>query len=181
MMTALTRCWTKLAKAASMVRSLLAFSTRSSMPSARAATCTSLVWDSEVGFPALIRNSDNSGARDQHPQRFQPFCPECGDNKTHARDIAAGTVETGNKTEFDRVSADHENNRNCCGCSSGGYRSRRGERNDRGHPIGHQIRSQCRQPVEASIGRAIFYRDIAAFDVATVFEPLPDSTDLPII
>ena len=140
---------------------------------------------SGLGFRSRVsrvdEEPDESGARDQHPQRFQPFCPECGDNKTHARDIAAGTVETGNETEFDRVGADHENDRNGCGCSSGGYRSRRGERNDHGHRVGHQISDQCWQSVEASIGRAIFYCDIAAFDIATVFETLPDSTDLSII
>ena len=150
MMTALTRCWTKLAKAASMVRSLLAFSTRSSMPSARAATCTSLVWDSEVGFPALIRNSDNSGARDQHPQRFQPFCPECGDNKTHARDIAAGTVETGDEAVPDEIGRG-KNNWNRRACSLGRQCGRRAAGEDRGDMITDQISRKRRQAIILTI------------------------------
>src|SRR5262249_33763889 len=48
-------CWTKLAKAASILRSLPTDKIRGSMPDACAAVCTSLIWDSEVGFPGLMR------------------------------------------------------------------------------------------------------------------------------
>src|SRR5262249_42036587 len=48
-------CWTKLAKAASILRSLPTDKMRGSMPDACAAVCTSLIWDSEVGFPGLVR------------------------------------------------------------------------------------------------------------------------------
>ena len=120
------------------------------MPSARAATCTSLVWDSEVGFPALIRNSDNSGARDQHPQRFQPFCPECGDNKTHARDIAAGTVETGDEAVPDEIGRG-KNNWNRRACSLGRQCGRRAAGEDRGDMITDQISRKRRQAIILTI------------------------------
>src|SRR5262249_29091893 len=48
--SASTRCWTKLAKAASMSRLLVAFWTMIVSPSARAAACTSVVSDWEAGF-----------------------------------------------------------------------------------------------------------------------------------
>jgi aspartate/methionine/tyrosine aminotransferase len=53
MMTALTRCWAKLSKALSILLSLRAFRITSSMPSACAAACKSVVWNSEVGFELL--------------------------------------------------------------------------------------------------------------------------------
>jgi len=54
MITAFVPCWTKLAKAASILRSQPAGKIRGLMPNARAALCTSLIWDSEVGFPGLV-------------------------------------------------------------------------------------------------------------------------------
>jgi len=101
--------------------------------------------------------------------------------KVHARDIAAGTIETGNEAEIDRISTDREYDRYGCGCSFRGQRSRRGQRNDRGRGIGRQLGSYCRQSVEATIAGAIFDRDIAPFDIAGVLEALPDSGDLSII
>jgi hypothetical protein len=103
------------------------------------------------------------------------------DEKSHTRDIAAGTVETGNETEFDWIGADRKYDRHCCGCSFGGHCSRRGERNDCGQGVGDQLGGQCRQPVEATIGRAIFDREVAAFDIAGLLEALSDGADLSII
>src|SRR5262249_27953152 len=47
--------------------------------------------------------------------------------------------------------------------------------------IGHQLGGQFRQAVEATIGRAIFDRDAAAFDIADFLESLSKSADLSII
>src|SRR5262249_49549665 len=101
--------------------------------------------------------------------------------KGHARDIATGTIETGYETEINRISTDRKYDRNGCGCSLGGQRSRRADHNDRGRGVGHQLGSQCRQSVEATIARAILDRDIAAFDVAGVPKTLPNSSDLSIV
>ena len=92
-----------------------------------------------------------------------------------------GTVEIGYETEIQRISADREDDRNGCGCSFGGRCSRRGKRNYRGRWVGYQISGQCRQSVEVRIGRAIFDCDIVAFDIASLLEALPNSTDLSII
>ena len=55
--------------------------------------------------------TDYLRARDQLTQQLQPLRPECVDQKSHSRDIAARAVETGNETELDRISADRKNNR----------------------------------------------------------------------
>src|SRR5262245_44597267 len=87
------------------------------------------------------------------------FCPERVDKKRHARDVAAGAIETGNETEFDGIGASCENDRDSGGCSFGGQCSpRRGERNDNGHGVGHQLGGQCWQSVEAAISRAMLDR-----------------------
>jgi len=84
-------------------------------------------------------------------------------------------IETGNETEFDGIGASCENDRDSGGCSFGGQCSpRRGERNDNGHGVGHQLGGQCWQSVEAAISRAMFDCDIAAFDIASVLEALPN-------
>src|SRR5215813_9008636 len=138
-----------------------------------------------LGFRSWIRRVDekahDGSARNQLAQQFQPFCPECVYEESHARDIAAGTIETGNEAEIDRIGTDREYDRNGCGCGFRGERSRRGQRNDRGRGIGRQLGSHCRQSVEATIARAIFDRDIAPFDIAGVLEAVPDSGDLSII
>src|SRR5262249_3678728 len=60
------------------------------------------------GISGVDKEADNGGVRHQFAQQFQPFCPERIDEKSHARDVAAGTIETGNKAEFDRIGTDHE-------------------------------------------------------------------------
>jgi hypothetical protein len=116
------------------------------------------------GISGVDEKADNSDARDQLVQQFQPFCPEGIGKKSYSYEIATGTVEIGNETEIDRVSAHCENDWNGCGCSFGSYCRRRAERNDRGYGIRYQIGGHCRQPVEARIGRAIFDCEIAPLE-----------------
>src|SRR5262249_13522950 len=149
-MTAFVPCWTKLAKAASILRSLPTDKMRGSMPDACAAFCTALIWDSEVGFPGLVRKPMTLALGTSFAHHSQPFRPECVDDKRHARDVAAGTVETRNETEIDRVGAGRENDRNGCGCSFASQCGRRGERDDRVHRIRHQIGGPSRQSVAAA-------------------------------
>jgi len=111
-----------------------------------------------------------------------PLRPECVDQKSHSCDIAAGAVETGNETELpDRVGANHENDRNGSGCSFGCHRRLRGQRNNHGHRVGHQLSGQFRQPVEATIGRAIFDRNVATFDIASLLQALSNGAEHSII
>jgi len=103
---------------------------------------------SNLGFrswiPGVDEEADNFGTRDQFAHQFQPFCPKSVGNKSYSCDIATGTVETGNETEIDRVSAERENDWNGCSCSFGSHCRRRGERNDRGYGVRHQIGGHCR-------------------------------------
>ena len=57
------------------------------------------------GISGVDEEADNSDARDQLAQQFQPFCSKGVGKKSYSCDIATGTVELGNETEIDRVSA----------------------------------------------------------------------------
>jgi len=92
-----------------------------------------------------------------------------------------GSIEAGNEAKIDRIGADREYDRNGCGCRLCRQRSGRGGRNDDCRQIGHQFGGKCRQAVEATIGRAIFDRDVVAFDIAGFLESLPNSANLSII
>src|SRR5262249_60527920 len=63
---------------------------------------------------------------------------EGDEEESHARDIAAGAVETGHETELDGIGADRENDRNVSGCRFSSQRSRRAKRKDRGHGVGYR-------------------------------------------
>src|SRR5262249_31499531 len=94
----------------------------------------------------------------------------------------AGAVETGNETELlDRVGANYENDWNGSGRSFGCQRSRRAQRKNHGHRVGHQLSGQSRQPVEATIGPALFNRNVATFDIASPLQALPNGAEHSII
>src|SRR5262249_10312513 len=67
------------------------------------------------------------------------------------------------------------------GCSFGCHHSLRAERKNHGHRVGHQLSGQSRQPVEATIGRAIFNRNVATFDIASLLQALPNGAEHSII
>src|SRR5262249_7930693 len=50
-----------------------------------------------------------------------------------------------------------------------------------GRRVSYQFGSQRRKSLKATIGRQIFDRDIAAFDIAELLEALPDRAELAII
>jgi hypothetical protein len=96
------------------------------------------------GIAGIGEEPDDIRARDQFAHHSQSFRPECVDDKRHAGDVAAGTAETRNEPEIDRVGAGREHNRNARGCSFGSHCGRRGEGNDRIYGIRHQIGGQLR-------------------------------------
>jgi hypothetical protein len=63
------------------------------------------------GIARVDEEADDGGARYQLTQQFQPFCPERGDDESYTRDIAAGTIETGDETDSDRIGAGREHDR----------------------------------------------------------------------
>src|SRR5262245_57071745 len=133
------------------------------------------------GSRRVTQQAARCAARHQFAQQLQLLCRQCGDQKVNARHIAAGSVETGNEAKIDRVGASGEYDRNCGSCSFGCQRSRWGDRNDYGRWVSDQFGGQCRQSLKATIGRNIFDRNIAAFDIAGFLEPLAESAELVII
>src|SRR5262249_22695783 len=60
------------------------------------------------GISGVDKEADNGGVRHKLAQQLQPFGAEGIDAKSHARDVAAGTIETGTKAEIDRIGTDYE-------------------------------------------------------------------------
>src|SRR5262245_63507337 len=60
------------------------------------------------GISGVDKEADNGGVRHQFTQQFQPFCPKGIDEKSHASDVTAVTVETENETEIDHTSTHHQ-------------------------------------------------------------------------
>src|SRR5262249_42144269 len=98
-----------------------------------------------------------------------------------ARDVAAGTIETGNETEFHGIGASRENDWDSGRCSFGGHCCRRGERNNYGHGVGHQVGGQCWQMGQEPVRWTIFDFEVWTLDITGALEALPNSVDLSII
>ena len=89
------------------------------------------------GVRRINEKADHSGTRQQVARQFQPFRLKRVDQKAYSRDVTAGVIKTGNETKIDRVGTGREYDWDSSGRSFGGERSRRRERNDDGHWIGH--------------------------------------------
>jgi hypothetical protein len=73
--SALARCWTNVARAASMSRSVLAPRTTSCSPTARAAACVLVVRDFGPRHVWVHEHSDNGRLRDQLAQQSELLRP----------------------------------------------------------------------------------------------------------
>src|SRR5262245_13465586 len=178
---ALTRCWTKLEKAASISFSLLAFRTGSLSPSACAAACMSLVCDSEAGFVGLVRNpttvalgtsscsSSRRFAASVVTRKLTPVALPPGRLKLETRPRSTGSVPMVKTIGMAEVAA-------LAATAAGGATAM-----IKATGISHQLGCQCRQSVELTIGRAMFDCDIAAFDIAGFLQALSDSTEPSVI
>src|ERR1700730_10046827 len=95
---------------------------------------------------------------------------ERGRNYAHARNIAAWTVEAGDKSILARVAAGHEDDRNRRRCSLGRKRRDRvAGRSDHGHLATHKIGRKRRQTIVATLGEAILDRHCLALDVTSLW------------
>jgi hypothetical protein len=93
--------------------------------------------------------------------------------KIDACQVAARPGEAGDKTELDRVFANHEHNRDCRGCRLGRKRrSGTSARCNHGDPSANQFGRQGWQPIYLTLGPAVFDHDVLAFDIAGVFQAL---------
>ena len=118
---------TSVAKAVSISCSLLAFTTWSSSPSLRAASCASRVSGSDVGIGRIDEQANDGSVGHRFVQHLQPDCHRGRGEEAHAGDVAARPVEARDEPELDRVAADPKH-----------------DRDRRGRRLGRQRRSGCR-------------------------------------
>ena len=118
--SALRRCSPKLANAASISCSVLAFMIRRQ---AEGLGCglhvLRFVRSFRIGRVDEI--AGRADVRHELAQRAQPFRSQHVAEKGYARDIAAGSIEGGDETRLDRVSANREDDRNDRGLPCFGY------------------------------------------------------------
>src|SRR5262249_32173195 len=111
--------------------------------------------------------------RKQFAQEHQSLWLQCSAPETHARGIAAGTVEAGDKAELYRVSACEEDNWNDRGCRFCRHR-RRSVPDDHGHLALHQFSRQTRQPLVLAAGPAVFDRHVLPLNKPCVPQALAE-------
>jgi hypothetical protein len=80
-------------------------------PVTRTAACMSPQLDLDIWAFRVHHKGDYAGVWHQFAQELQPLCPQVSGKIRYPRDIAARPVEAGDKTEFDRVAAADEDNR----------------------------------------------------------------------
>src|SRR5262249_8722380 len=88
-------------------------------------------------------------------------------------DIAARPAEIGNETTFDRIAAADEHDRYGRGGSPGGAHDDIWAE-DHSHLALHQLRRECRQPIELVLRPAKFDRDVVAVDEAGFFQAVTE-------
>jgi hypothetical protein len=107
-------------------------------------------------------------AQQLHPLRHDRRVPD-----SHARKVAAGSVQAGHKAKLKWIARDAEDNRNraihtlgrnCTGSAAG--------HGDHRHMLADQLGQESRYPVVVIVGLAILDRDIAALDITGFFQPL---------
>ena len=95
-------------------------------------------------------------------QHVEPLGSQEPGHETHASDIAARPVETGDQPVHDRIATGREYDRHGRGGSLG--RERRIDvRNNDLHGQPDQFSDQARQALEVIVGVAVFDRDVLAF------------------
>src|SRR5262245_10718143 len=109
-------------------------------------------------------------------QEPEPLCRKLHVHSANTGDIAARPVEAGNETFLNRVSAAHEDNRNCRGCGfsseSRRYTARCGNDCDL---AAYQIGCQFPQLIVFKVRTAVFNRHIPALDIASFAEPFTET------
>src|SRR4029077_4887669 len=109
-------------------------------------------------------------------QKPKPLGPKLRVQGAETRDIAAWTVEAGDKTNFDRIRPDAEDDRNGRGRGFGRKCRRRAARcGDYGHSAVYQIGGQFRQASVVIVPKAKFDRHVAALGKTGFAEALTES------
>ena len=101
------------------------------------------------------------------------FGPTSAFKLVDSGDVAAGSVQAGDKSHFDRVGSNSENDGNARrGCLRSQGRSGATSRHDDRYPPIHQLSCKRWQSLVLGLGPAIFNADVLAFGIACIFESL---------
>src|SRR5215831_18213132 len=90
----------------------------------------------------------------------------------HARDVAAWSVETSNKSNRDRVDRYGEDDRKGRGLGLCRECRRRPSRDNQGHLTSNQLRRQGTQSIASTLSPAVFDRHVLALDEANFLQSL---------
>jgi hypothetical protein len=100
-------------------------------------------------------------------QQAERLAGDQGAEPAHSGDIAARPVEAGDIALTHRIAAGREHDGNCfCRCHGSHCRSAASGRGDHGDPAAHKISRKRRQSILVVLGKAVFDRNIASFDIA---------------
>jgi hypothetical protein len=122
----------------------------------------------------IYEHGNTNGLGHQRMQKPQPLGVHLPIEKIHAGRGAARPGQAGDKTSFDRVCTDAENNRDRRGRRFGRDRNLVAERGDHGHTTADQVSHQRREAIVLALQPVVFDRDVLAFDVAGFAEALAE-------
>src|SRR5262245_36526801 len=159
---------TKVANASLISRLVLALRTWICNPTARAAGSRSLNVVSVFRTLAGLTSTATRAAPGTNSRRSSSlFADNSLLKKIDPRQIAARPIEARNKPELHGVRGDAEDDRDRRGCRLGcECRSGTSGRNDYRYLPANQFGRQLRQPLELTLGPAIFDRHVLALDIA---------------
>src|SRR5262245_58083217 len=171
--SASARFSTRLAKAVSMSRLVLAVRTSICRPMTEVAARASVILGSAfglVGLTSMAKCAAPGSSSCKRPSRFPPISTEADTG-----DVAARLVEAGDETSLDRIEAAAEDDRNGRGRGFG-RECRRYEvwRDDDGYPAADQIGRQFRQPIIVIVRPEVFDGHVLALDIASFAEPFSE-------
>ena len=113
-------------------------------------------------------------------QELQPLCHRLSVEKIDACQVAPRPGEACDKTEPDRVFGCEKDDGYRRGCGLGRHRrSGAAGRDDHGHLAAHQFGGERRQPIELSLGPAVFDRQILALDLTGLLQALAKAPQAP--
>ena len=95
-----------------------------------------------------------------------------------AGEVAARSVETGDKAGGDGIGTRDEYNRNGCGRRLGSEHGRKAKGRNRGHVALNQVGGEPWQPIVLPFGIAVFYRDVLTLDIAHGGEPVAERCEI---
>ena len=168
------RSRTKVAKAASISRLVLALRTWICSPMARAAASTSLnVVSAFAALAGLTSTATRVAAGTSSRRSSSRFAVNSPTEKIDPCQVAARPGEAGDKTKPDRVFGDDEDDGDRRGCRLGRERrSGTSGRDDHGDLSANQFGRQRRQSIDLILGPAVFDRHVLALDIAGVLQAL---------